>query len=378
MSGHRLVRITLITLVAGVITALVYLGDVRARHTAIERAASKWAKQIGTQAEGMVFEARKRRERDPVGWAVDLLAQGVEPRVMKVSRFRNEAMTETEYSELDPVQGVYNYYRIFFPEQGLGVHLEIQTPKPEFLGSQTQAANDFALVIFFLLCFLSTSSLYFIVRDWRGGQAEPTPYPASFETADETAEKLQQSEQKYLDLRTRVSEWVTQTRNTLTLTGATIRDLVKEAETLVKASARAYAQVGQLRDRVHEGISDTRGARAALQELESAMDVAEVLVLNLMLAAEKDANGSQLSSEELHRQLRQMRKLSAAAKRGLGIAEKKLEPVATDADIAFHALEETFAASSRMDGHISRTTQSLISQVRQVQDFRKRAAGEND
>jgi hypothetical protein len=48
--------------------------------------------------------------------------------------------------------------------------------------------------------------------------------------------------------------------------------------------------------------------------------------------------------------------------------------VIRDADLAFHALEEVFGASSRMDGHISRTTQGLIAQARQIQDFRKRAA----
>src|SRR5688572_15947745 len=165
MSGHRVLRIVMFALISGGITSGVVLSDLDLRRQAMEEKALQWARQIATQAEGMVFEARKRREMNPIGWAVNLLSQGVEPRVMKVSSYQTEEIKDLESFELDSKEGIFEYRRIFFPEERSGVRIQIRTGRPAFLAVSGNLSADFALLLLFGMAYLGLVALEYVVRN---------------------------------------------------------------------------------------------------------------------------------------------------------------------------------------------------------------------
>ena len=138
-------------LAAGVTTGI-YLVDAEQWNLYQSRSALNWARQISAQAEGMAFSARQKGEADPIGWAVNFLTQGNEPRIMKVKKVILADDEADENSQISSPK-TFTYTKLFTAEDKTGIRVEIALDYVGFLGAKTRIANDLLVLAVFLFSF---------------------------------------------------------------------------------------------------------------------------------------------------------------------------------------------------------------------------------
>jgi hypothetical protein len=304
------------------------------------------ARQVASQAEGMTLRAREIGEKDPVAWAVNYLAQGVEPRVVRISRARlhDSSAENTENYSLDRDTGSFEYTRFFTTENGTGVRILLSLGYVGFLGTKSPLANDSMAFIFFLITFgilFLRTGRYFGFND---------TYP----------------------LRVLVSDWVRGSKAQLTRLGVHIREMVRQSQRLAASSGRSRQLVGELRGKIHEGINELHGSRQFYQEGESIAARAEGLALNAAIEANRlggDARRIADMATELHRCIQQLRTVNRKGQALVQRVEKQIEPWATDSDLAFHAFDDVKEATETLSRHIRSTTETLVGQAKLIRDL---------
>lgn len=332
-------------------TLAAYWADSAQSNRSQQETALRWARQISSQAEGMAFAARMKNESDPIAWAVQYLAQGMEPRIMRISKLTQAPGQGKETYELDPKTFVFSYSRVFLPETGQGVSIYIQMPYLGFLGARSRLAQDAMVILFFAL----TLGLVLLIQR----------RPAAAAQADDAA---------LAEFREIALTGIGEAKALLRQQGYQIRDLVREAQNLAVAASKSRDSLKALRDRLHGGINQARSRQRFLKELESSAQIAEVLALNLVLEASRSGAPSAPSAEELHRLIQKMKRASSGMGQALHRLELELEPVAADADQAFHSYDEVFKSTQGMDAHIDKTRETLMGQARQIQEFNQKFA----
>jgi hypothetical protein len=346
MSSKRLQHIAACTLASLVLTTTAVLLDLQRAgvHQTID--ALKLARQVASQAEGMVLKARESGEKDPVGWVVSYLAQGVEPRLMRVSRVRAEDAQNIESYAMDRDGGTFEYTRILMPENGTGVHIQISQSYVGFLGAQSTLASDFLAFAFFAIClglsFLGTGRYFGF---------------------DDTGR-----------LRRLVAQWVASAKAQLTRHGSHIREMVRESQRLAVSSARARDHVTELRAQIHASINGLHDSRSFYQEGESIAARAESLALNMAIEANRlggDARRIADMATELHRSIQALHAVNRKGQALVQSVERQVEPWAMDADLAFHAFDEVRDATQLLGTHIRSTTESLLTQAKLIQGLNR-------
>ncbi|MBY0471819.1 hypothetical protein K2X30_11690 [bacterium] len=353
MNYRRHLPILITAAIALSITIVFYIVS---RHHSVNRELSlalSWARQVSVQAESLALDARQRGEGDSLNWAAKLLNQGTEPRLLRVSRMQGDSddlivktNARNEGYRINGVTNVFEFQKMIFPEDSRkngGIRILIQLDYLGFLGTRSKFSNDLAAFLLFALCW---TALYFAYRRWAYGRKRGDSY-----------------------VRQIVLDWVGKARIVLTALGGHIRNMVKEAQSLTVAAAKSRQSLGDLRERIHGGIRDIREGRQALKENERTATHAEVIALNLAVeAARTGEEGRYLLSmaEELHRMIQKLKKLNEKCEATIAKIEVQLEPWSTDADMAFHSYDDVFRAAQVMDGHIRRTTESILHQAQHI------------
>jgi hypothetical protein len=306
------------------------------------------ARQIATQAEGMVFKAREEGQRDPVNWAVSYLSQGVEPRLVRVSRVQvsDSSAQPTETFSLNGEAGLFDYVRILTPENGAGVHIQIIQNYMGFLGAQTALASDFLVFAYFFLLF----ALVFL----RTGRY------FGFDDAKR--------------VRTLVSRWVSGAKAQLMLHGTHVREMVRESQRLAVCSGKARNHVSDLRNHIHSGITELHESRDFYKNGETIASRAETLALNMAIEANRlggDARRIADMATELHRRLQALHAVNRKGQALIQRIERRIEPWATDADLAFHAFDDVKDATLLLGKHIRSTTETLVNQAKLIQGLNR-------
>jgi hypothetical protein len=262
---------------------------------------------------------------------------------MRITRYQTEAGLSTELYGLDAKTGIFDFSKVFTPEDGSGVRIQITTPRVGFLGTRAHWSNDLAVLFTYALLF---GALFALSERYLGRARDPK-------------------------LRQRVIEWIGDAKSILGGLGTQIREVIQESQSLTKAGQSSRKSLESLRERVHGGIEGAREGRMIFHELEHSILLSEILVLNLMLSAEK--NGAPVvvtaTAEELHRTIQRIKSVNTGSARALSDLERKLEPIATDADLAVQSQEELLRVVRKMDGQIRRTTETMVVQARQIQEF---------
>jgi hypothetical protein len=306
----------------------------------------RWARQVATQAEGMVFKAREDGHRDAIGWVVGYLSQGVEPRLVHVTRAQaNDSDSDSQSSETysrDRGAGLFEYTRILTPENGAGIHVQIVQGYTGFLGAQSALASDFLTLVLF--------SLVFAVLFLRTGRY------FGFDDARR--------------LRLLVTAWVSGARAQVTRHGSHVRDMVREAQRLAVCTGRARHHVHELRENIHAGLNELHESRDFYKEGENIASRAETLALNMAIEANRlggEARRIADMATELHRRLQALHAVNRKGQALVQRIERRIEPWATDADLAFHAFDDVKDATQLLGTHIRSTTESLLSQAKMIQ-----------
>lgn len=334
-----------------VVTACLSLGAASAfyqwetAHAWDEAAEISWvlARQVASQAEGLAFAARERGESDPLRWAANFLSQGADPRVVRVWKIQIPSGSTPESTRIDRVLGTFELTRLTLPEQLIGLKVSVHCDAPGFLGARSKISGDLrflgvALALAGLLFYL----MFRVLGPWNGE----------------------------VDFRGLASGWVRDAKGLLLQLGLHVRDMVREAQNIAVAASKSRTAVTALRDRLHGEVREIEGVRKAHKSLGQASTQGEVLALNLVLETQQlGESGKRLGAmaEELHRYFQTVRHLSQKGENAVLSLQQALDPVVTDADEAFHALEEVFKNAQGMDGHIRGTRESIIAQAKLIQ-----------
>jgi hypothetical protein len=332
------------------VTTAAYLVDIQRQHVHDTAAGLKWARQVASQAEGMLFTARSRGEQDPLGWVIDYLSQGAEPRAIRVSKVE-ELSGQPETYSLDRSTQILDYVRILSPENGTGIRVKLQMPYTGFLGARTAVWNDFAAVAFFGV------TLALILGATRRGHRRGSD----------------------VRMRKLVVAWLKEAKTLLTQLGINIRELVREAQNLAVAAGKSRNAMSELRNRIHGQMREIHETRESLKEATRTAVQAEVATLNLVLEASRmGEHGKRMAglAEELHKHVQKLRKVNGGCEEMMGKVEVQMEPWATDADIAYHSYDDVFRATQGMDGHIKNTTASILDQARMIQSLGGEMSGQ--
>jgi hypothetical protein len=345
MTSKRVQHLAFCFLISAVLTVGAVLWDSQRSGAHQTAAGLSWARQVASQADGMSLKARESGEKDPVGWAVNFLAQGVEPRqvrINKVLQTENSAGAET-YS-LDRDAAVLDYTKILSPESGAGVHVQVYLGYTGFLGARSELGGDLLGLTFFTFCFALLALT-----------------TARFFGFDDTSK-----------IRFLVSGWVGGAKSQLTRLGVHIREMVRQSQRLAASAGKSRQLVGELRTKIHGGLNELHESRQFFQEFEAAAAKAEGLALSAMIEATRiggDAMRVSDMAKEVHRCVQAMREATKKGQSMLVRMERKIEPWAMDSDLAYHAFDDVKEATDTLSQHIRATTETLIGQAKMIQSL---------
>ena len=346
MSRKRLFHIS--TSVAAALAATLGAVALDAQRSGVHQATAglNWARQIASQVEGLSFKARDTGEADPLGFAVNYLAQGVEPRLIHITRLTNSdaSAQNTETYLLDRAVGTFDYSRILTPETGAGVRIQLVLGYNGFLGAKSPLASDGLAAAFFAFCF----GISFFLTSRLFGFSDSTR------------------------IRALVTEWVGGAKSHLTRLSVHVREMVRQSQRLAASSGKSRGLVGELRDKIHDGINGLRDGRQFYQDGESIAARAESLALNAAIEANRiggDARRIADMATELHRCIQSLRAVNRKGQALVQSFERHIEPWATDADIAYHAFDDVKDATEHLSRHIRSTTETLLGQARLIQSL---------
>src|SRR4051812_7525064 len=114
MHSKRALQLTLCALLAALITIACVWMDLRLTGAHQKRIGLVWARQVASQVEALTLKAREARERDPIGWAVNYLAQGAEPRLLRLSKAQESELNSqpVENYAVDRESGSFEYFKL--------------------------------------------------------------------------------------------------------------------------------------------------------------------------------------------------------------------------------------------------------------------------
>ncbi len=352
-------------------TAALYHMDQAAGATQHKEEALRWGRQISAQAEGLYLYARQKEERDPTGWLISYLAQGVDPRVMKIVRWDfgdtelADATVQSENYFYYSDKHLFEYLKRLSHEEPVGIKIQIDLPYRGFLGSASKARNDLSVAIVFAAVLSLVLSLR--ARLTRRESEEPAVAYQSSEVETSAQPSLNPA---------LIQEWIKDARSVLTALSGQVRDVLKDAKNLAMNASQSYEATRKLREGLHHELNEIHQGRKMMKEFEAHAVKCEAIVLNMLIDASRKGpagNSFLKAGDEIHQVLKLMRARAQAAEKAFGRLEVDMEPITTDADIAFHSYRDFFKTTRAMDAHIQSTSASIMSQAELI-----RALGEKN
>jgi hypothetical protein len=340
------------SLLAMTLTVSCYLLDQYSSERQATDAALQWARQIFGQTESMQLSAQMNGEKDPLTWAVNYLAQGVEPRVMKISRvtaspeFLRSGTLETY--QLNRKTGIFDYLHLFHQTDGqengssVRITLDLQTAGiiRGFLGTRTRITEDLALaIVFFVFLYFSWKTLTYSRRKAEMEKIKVTqePAPAPSQSTIQPTPELKHS---------------------VGALGVEIRELVKQAYSIVVASKESQKVTESIKERIRAGLNQLHANRKLLKEATTLVTRAESMTNNV---------GQELDQTVLLSLLEKIKEVSVRNERIFRELELQIEPCLTDVDLASDTFMNSMTATEKMNEQIQKTKEKLIAHVRTLQ-----------
>jgi len=316
------------------------------------------ARQIASAAEGLVLAAQQKNISEPAQWAITYLAQGVEPRMIQISKLGGSPLESLETSQ----DGQVDYQKPFIltgKDAGTGIRVSVRVPASGFLGTTSRLGADFAtLLLAGTLTLLM--GFFFSIRS----QAH-----ALRVLTDEKLGLLElQSEQALR--RDRVASILPEMREVMLATGRQLRDIFSRFEEVGRSTTHAQSNVQRARQSHHHAIQQVRKVMRAIDDLSGHCLHAEASTLNVMVqSSRQDARSSMLSARLAQQQMSEIRRKQDQIQAILHELERRLEPTAMDLDLSFHSLEETQEELRQVPEQMQEAGNRMMSQGRAFQTF---------
>ena len=351
---RSILRLALIA--AATFTALVYGADSLRQGSSDHDWASRLAHQVLSQAEAFLLAERSEGRAASLDPVVRNLTQGLDPRVIHVSKIRGPYTALPSVVSETRSEGLYELSKILSTD-GMGVKIQVQIPPTGFLGTRSLFFRDLSVLFFFAFM---TAFAYLAKAEWdrRHGIA---PAPTAL-TSDGAAEPQFAVYGGVASVTSGVDErTVARQRELLKQVGIRFKSTFDLARSIAVASAKTHQHVTVLRDGVHIEIDRLRESQALSAESQQFIDHLEVISLNLVI------EGKSQLAEQLHPLIRQLRQSVRASQLTLRDLELQLEPWATDADLAFHTFTEVENAAKGMDDQLPAVKAAMIELAKLLQ-----------
>lgn len=310
--------------------------------------ALRLSRQISMQVESLALYARQNSiEKDPLQWAARYFSQGTQARVVQVSKVL-KIYTEDHF--IDPDTQRFEFIKVSYPEKGEGLRVVIQLGYRGFLAAQSRVTGDFLLILFFSL------NCWFFWNLW--GQRNASSRGVAMA-----------AQEKYLNFKSQVMSWAQEAHGVLTQLGVNFRELVRSAHQLAQATQKSREAITQIRMRIHERLTEIHTSQKELKEAGKIVAQAESLLMRIRTQATASPDLEQVSQ-----MINQIRKIHEQTERNARQLEITLEPLVTDADIAFHAYANVHSVTEEMSRSITQTKQAMLGQARLMKDLGDKAA----
>jgi hypothetical protein len=340
--GNSNIRIAaLFLLSAGITTGICKLDSTRqvSNQTTL---ALRWARQIATQGESLTLTATEKGEVDPLTWTARLLSQGTDSRILFVSKFHDERFEqmspdEVEHYSLDSQSGVFDYTKILYPQDGMGLRVQLYTARLGIFGAKTRLGQDFSVAVIFWFTFGFLGLVNVVTSKSRTASKEPDANP----------------------LKALVLEWITQAKGALIELSVHIREMTRSAQKISSSAVEARQYLATGREKLHDHLTLLHG-------MKKKQDLADLAGM-----AEKVFRRADPETQLLIKRLLETSIKSAELTTNL---ELQLEGIVIDCDQAFHALKNVGDLAQAMGTEIKQTTQGILSQSQMMSELKNRGA----
>jgi hypothetical protein len=327
------------------LTAGAYLWSDRVYRGAEVATGLAWARQVTSQLDTLALQAREKGQSDPLGWAVSLLTQGPEPRVMRLFKLESGASMQSEENfAFDRTTGVFDYSKILQPEKGRGVRIQVQLGYMGFLGARSRASSDILLLGFFSLVYLT----FFFFSVWIFGLA---------------------GERR---LKTILSRWVAEAKLLLTQFGTQIRELLRGEQMLMKSATECNELLASLEARIQGQLKDLEVARRNHANHVQLLKRTETLALSAAIEASRLGPGGKRVaelSEELHRIAGMKQELARENGAALDQTMRDLEAWTEDVRSASRMAVTIFGASQTLNSSLQSATSVVMDQAKLMREL---------
>jgi hypothetical protein len=334
MRVSKLIRITGIALIAASAVAGIHAIDAKRQQANQTTLSLRWTRQMVTQAESLALSADARGENDPLTWAARVLSQGTDSRIIYASKTQLPTpVTEPENYSLDPTTGIFDYTKVFDVQDGTGIRIRLYTTRTGLFGAKTILQHDLTVAALFLLIYG-----FLFLATWARNFSSTSAGPA-------------------------ITEWVTDAKSALVELGTHIREMVRSAHQICIGSRETKNRVGLLRERIHDQLEQihlTAKNTSEVYELSKAVEI--------VLGQKNSLN------PETVKLLKRLLALTIRQSEALTSTELLLEPLATDADLAFESLEMIGKTTDGFASEIKHTTEGMLDQARRMGELKKKGA----
>jgi hypothetical protein len=341
-------RNLLVALLLGALgTALLSAWDSARQRRADEEWALRLARQVGEQAQAFHLSARLDGANAPLAWVVKNLAQGVDPRLIRVTTLR----TRSTHQE---ARGSFVEHRRVLESSGDGIRVQVSPPRTLLLGSRNKLQQDLTSIFVFLFF----SGAFHLLLRRRRTSVTPTfssESRASLPPVTDHEPGLAIPVAAAADI-----EGLARSRFLLREVGLRFKDTFEQARRIAAAATRSHRKVDSLRTGLHQSLN-------RLHFSARKIEVALARVTEL-----ERSSGAGLGPEKA-RVLAPVQEALRETAREVREVQRAVEPWCNDADEAYHAFAELGVAAGAMDEQLPRARDLLVEQARILQRLGKAA-----
>jgi hypothetical protein len=383
-------------------TGLIVAASGLRTHANRQEFAMKIGRQVATQAEGLLLAARSRAEKDPLGWAVLQLSQGVEPRVIRVQKADLELLSSrTELGRFSEKGTEYDYLKKIGPEdRGGAIRVTIESPFEGFLGTRAKWMSDLAILLFFIgsgALGYTLWALHESRKRMEGFEDALLASPSALEpeVRVEIREVIKEvirevpvpQELPPISLEEKFAwgvrpdalwVWSLEVTTGLRELGLATRDVLRGASEMMTASGAIRNGFDTALERLQKSLKAARLERSQLQALSRAATKAEGLSMNVALAALRLSHGKVMSPADLLEQreslrrdaeallsaLQNMRERSEERLRAAETFTTELEPCLSDLESCIRSQDPVFQRYQSLEEPTRLASEHLIAQAR--------------
>jgi len=345
-NGKKKTRLWISAGCAAAVTAILFVVDLVRLSSQDTEDNLRLSRQIVSQIESLNQTFTEQNKSDPLSFAVKTMAEGTEPRIIRISKSEQRKMNQPSESYMaDRKEGVFEYAKVFSPDKDVVIHVEIHRGYRGFLGSRSRFSSD-ALAFFVFSGIFSI--LYLLVL---------------------VSEKPRDSSQ----IKTRVVQWTTSARDLLLQLGGQIKSTVTHAQALINAANKSFEAIQGLRLRVHSRLKTLHDSRKSLNELKRLSMEIESLGLRITAETRKPQIDARLMSEltrDFNKTIGAFRTTRDVVFKEMEQIEVDLEPWSVDLDMAFHAFDSIVDVTAKLNQDIRETKTHVMKQAKTIQDLK--------